>query len=64
MMLLRWVLGLVDIVIVVSRAETSERFYEGITVENINSTSDFALINETMENDYDVTVVTITSYSD
>ena len=37
-------------------------FYEGITVENTNSTTDFALINETMENDYDVTVVTIASY--
>jgi hypothetical protein len=40
-------------------------YYEGITVENTNSTTDFALINElineTMENDSDVTIVTIAS---
>jgi hypothetical protein len=60
-MLLRWIPGLVDLVIVVSRAETSERIYEDITVENTNSTTNFAQISETMENDCDVTVVTITS---
>ncbi|HTH23102.1 MAG TPA: hypothetical protein VL854_12865 [Nitrososphaeraceae archaeon] len=36
-------------------------FYEDITVENTNSTTNFAQISETMENDCDVTVVTITS---
>ena len=34
----------------------------GMVNENTNSTTDFALINSTTENDYDVTVVTIASY--